>query len=151
MCEFEKALQNLFLGKCQIDFPPLTNGILARLLQMSERLTVSVRARVLWENVPLWFPEQPRLFWHRCVTLHGPFPSPLLGCARRQWVLHGVILLVSWARALSPSSQYVMGGREAGGGAHVSTRPGSQPLTAYSLNKPLKILVIFHICQLPVL
>lgn len=76
MCEFEKALQNLFLGKYQIDFPLLTNGILARLLQMSEHLTVSVRARVLWENVPLWFPEQPRFFWHRCVTLHGPFPSP---------------------------------------------------------------------------
>lgn len=47
MCEFEKALQNLFLGKCQIDFPLLTNGILARLLQMSEHLTVSVCAQVL--------------------------------------------------------------------------------------------------------
>lgn len=47
MREFEKAVQNLFLGKCQIDFLPLRNGIHTRLLQMSEHLTVSVRARVL--------------------------------------------------------------------------------------------------------
>lgn len=82
-------------------------------------------------------PRAAPVFLAPLCDITRPAPLPLLGCARRQRVLHGVILLASGARALSPSSQYIMGegGRQAGGGAHVSTRPGSQPLNAYSFNK----------------
>lgn len=122
-----KALQNIFWRKCEIHFSRrwqtryrvrrklLRNGIQTWPLQMFEHLTVSSSGWDLWENVPLRFPKQPWFFWHHRVTLHGPFPLPPLGCALRQWVLQGVILLASGARALSPSSQYVpRGGREGG-------------------------------------
>ena len=75
------------------------------------------------ENVPSQFPEQHCFCWLHSVTLHGPCPLPHLSGAGRLWVLHRAILLASWARALSPSSQYLQGegeGGRKGAGYHCS-------------------------------
>lgn len=99
-------------------------------------LSISLPVRsgcVLWENVLPQSPAAALVFLAPQCDITWPSSLPPLACARRQWVLHGVILLASWARALSPSSQYLRGdgrgGRKRGLvlllPAHcVSTRPG---------------------------
>lgn len=54
-------------------------------------------------------PAEALVFLAPQCDITRPSSLPPLGCACRQWVLHGVILLASWARALSPSSQYLRG------------------------------------------
>ena len=78
-------------------------------------ISLSVKSgEVIPENVPPRSSQQPLVFPAPQCDITWPSSLPPTRSARRQRVLHGVILLASWARALSPSSQYLEGREERG-------------------------------------